>query len=81
MPEGERSSRAGSSHDDLARQRLVQSFHQGRHVEPLSERIGGVATGWLRWKLMSDSTLAAMFVGPQCTLCSDPDWTVQQKGL
>jgi hypothetical protein len=48
---------------------------------PLSDQIGTAATGWLRWKLMSDTTLAPMFVGPSCTLCSDPKWKVQQKNL
>ena len=47
------------------------------HTEPISE----VVTGWLRWRLMHDDTLDAMFVGPDCTLCSDPGWTVKQKDL
>jgi hypothetical protein len=30
---------------------------------------------------MADASLAGLFVGPECTLCNDPNWTVQQKGL
>jgi dienelactone hydrolase len=38
-------------------------------------------TGWLRWQLMNDQPLKAMFVGEQCGLCKDSNWTVQQKNL
>jgi hypothetical protein len=37
--------------------------------------------GWLRWKLAADQTLAAMFVGTACTLCSDPAWVAKERGL
>lgn len=55
--------------------------HLGILTAPNQVRITAAATAWLRWKLMSDETLAAMFVGDQCTLCSDPSWTVQEKSL
>jgi hypothetical protein len=56
--------------------------HLGILTDPYTTIITNAATGWLRWKLMSDTTLAAMFVGDDCTLCKDTaDWTVQQKGL
>ncbi|HMJ12509.1 MAG TPA: hypothetical protein VK524_13890 [Polyangiaceae bacterium] len=55
--------------------------HLGILQEPHANRIATAITGWLRWKLMSDTTLAGMFVGGQCTLCSDPNWTVQRKAL
>jgi hypothetical protein len=56
--------------------------HLGTITPPLSDRIGGMATAWLRWKLMSDATLEPMFVGPKCTFCTSPDWwRVQQKNL
>jgi hypothetical protein len=38
-------------------------------------------TGWLRWQLADEASLASMFAGGSCTLCSDPAWTVQQKGF
>lgn len=47
----------------------------GAFAEPLNE----VVTGWLRFRLMHDDTLAPMFVGPSCTLCMDAGWTVKQK--
>jgi hypothetical protein len=55
--------------------------HLGILGAPNADRIGAAATGWLRWKLMSDDSLAAMFVGSQCTLCKDSNWKVQAKGL
>jgi len=55
--------------------------HLGVRTQPYAGRIQVLVTGWLRWQLMSDVSLANMFVGDQCTLCKDPNWTVKQKGL
>jgi len=41
----------------------------------------GPATAWFRYHLMNDSSARAMFYGDDCTLCTDPQWTVQTKGL
>ncbi len=43
------------------------------------EQIRHAVTGWLRWRLMHDDSLEAMFVGPSCSLCMDASWTVKQK--
>jgi pimeloyl-ACP methyl ester carboxylesterase len=53
--------------------------HLGILTAPLDAQIGLLATQWLRWKLMSDSSLDALFVGDQCTVCKDASWKVQQK--
>jgi hypothetical protein len=55
--------------------------HLGVLTSPYSARIEVVVTGWLRWQLMSDASLKPMFVGDQCTVCKDMNWTVKQKGL
>jgi dienelactone hydrolase len=55
--------------------------HLGVRTAPYSDRIRLVVTGWLRWQLMSDASLEAMFVGDQCTVCKDSNWTVKQKNL
>jgi hypothetical protein len=55
--------------------------HLGVQTQPYAGRIQIVVTGWLRWQLMSDESLKAMFVGDQCTVCKDTNWTVKQKGL
>jgi hypothetical protein len=55
--------------------------HLGVRTPPYSDRIAAVVTGWLRWQLMDDQMLKPMFVGATCTLCTDPNWTVQEKNL
>jgi hypothetical protein len=55
--------------------------HLGVLQAPMQDRIYLAATAWLRWKLMDDTTLAPMFVGPDCTICKEPNWKVQQKNL
>jgi dienelactone hydrolase len=55
--------------------------HLGVRTSPYKERIRAVVTGWLRWQLFSDQTLKPMFVGDQCTVCKDSNWTVKQKNL
>lgn len=45
-------------------------------------RLSSATTAWLRWQLMGDMTFKATFVGSDCGLCKDSNWTVQpQKGL
>ena len=44
-----------------------------------ADQIGTAVTGWLRWRLMHDQARAELFVGPDCTLCMDSNWTVKQK--
>jgi hypothetical protein len=53
--------------------------HLGILTSPLSDQIGTLATSWLRWKLMGDSALDALFVGDECTFCKDAKWKVQKK--
>jgi hypothetical protein len=55
------------------------SGHLGILTSPFMERINAMATAWLRHHLMGDTTLAGMFEGPDCTYCSDPNWTIQKN--
>jgi dienelactone hydrolase len=55
--------------------------HLGVRTPPYSDRIAAVVTGWLRWQLMGDQMLKAMFVGDTCAVCTDSNWTVKQKSL
>jgi hypothetical protein len=56
--------------------------HLGILTAPTQDQIGTLVTAWLRWKLMSDSTLDPMFVGPDCSVCKDTKWfKVQKKNL
>lgn len=53
----------------------------GISTAPYAGRIQIVVTGRLRWQLMSDASLKPMFVGDQCTVCRDSNWTAMQKAL
>lgn len=54
--------------------------HTGILLPPYQERIYTEVAAWFRWQLMQDHTLKSRFAGPDCGVCSDPNWTVQRKG-
>ncbi len=45
------------------------------------DRMNAGVIGWMRWKLMGDAATAAMFVGPDCTLCKDRAWEIMKKNM
>ena len=48
----------------------------------IMDRLAGATTAWLRWQQMQDLSLKPMFVGSDCGLCKDSNWTVEpQKNL
>jgi len=55
------------------------------HGGTFSERDGGdwarVSTRWLDWQLKADADASWDFSGPDCRLCSDARWTIEQKRL
>lgn len=56
--------------------------HLGVRNMATAPMIAKATVGWLRWRLMGDKALDAMFVGADCTLCKDSMWDkVQQKML
>ena len=75
--------------DDVARLQRVPVFfgsrHGSGHSGTYSHANGGefanIAVAWLRWQLKADKDSARMFTGSDCSLCRDPNWTVQRKGL
>jgi hypothetical protein len=38
-----------------------------------------VVVAWLDWQFRHDQAAARLFSGANCTLCQDPQWTVQRK--
>jgi hypothetical protein len=64
----------GSEHTD------VTTF-LGLGVDAVIKRSAAATTAWMRWKVMGDPSYRAWFVGPDCQLCKDTNWTVQQKNL
>lgn len=75
--------------DDVARLDKVPVFfgsrHGSGHSGTYSHANGGefanIAVAWLRWQLQGNSEAAGKFVGADCSLCKDPNWTVQRKAL
>jgi hypothetical protein len=75
--------------DDVARLERVPVFfgsrHGSGHSGTYSHANGGefanIAVAWLRWQLKGDKDAGMMFTGRDCSLCKDPNWTVQRKGM
>jgi hypothetical protein len=40
-----------------------------------------VATNWLRWQFKGDKQAAKMFVGKDCSLCTNSNWDAASKHL
>lgn len=57
--------------------------HYGTYSADNGGPFGEVAVAWIKWQLLGDESSATkgMFVGDRCTLCSNPEWKVQQRGL
>jgi hypothetical protein len=70
---------------EVTTQTVFYGMFNGEHMctltPPCRDWLNVAVTGWLRWQMMNDQPLKSMFVGDQCTLCKDPNWTVQQKNM
>lgn len=58
---------------------LLGAQHVTVFLPPFVERVNGAAVAWFRWYLMGDETQRSVFLGDDCKLCQDPNWTVQSK--
>ncbi len=59
----------------------IDKGHGGTYNEPNGGAAAQVVVNWLEWTLRNDAKAAAMFLGDDCGLCSDPDWTFETKRL
>jgi hypothetical protein len=67
----------------------VPAFYGARHgaghtatvFHPGGGEYANVAANWLRYTFKNDRTAGAMFVGNDCSLCTNPNWDVKSKGL
>ena len=67
----------------------VPAFYGARHnaghtatvFHPGGGEFANVAANWLKWTFKEDAQAAAMFVGENCSLCTNPAWDVQSKGF
>ena len=78
-----------NSNDDVSRINQVPLFYgvmkDAGHGATFRHKNGGkfgeVGANWLMWRLKGDTRAAAMFDGPECGLCKDPQWVVQKKKM
>lgn len=53
--------------------------HGGTYSEENGGSAAQVAVDWLQWQLRGDAEAATTFVGPDCGLCRDAEWTLETK--
>ena len=53
--------------------------HGGTFLEPNGGAAASVAVSWLDWQLRGDMQSGARFVGENCGLCQDAQWSLQRK--
>ena len=59
----------------------VDVGHSATLREPNGGKVAPVAVQWLEWQLRGDKAASRWFVGEDCRLCRDPEWTYDAKGL
>jgi dienelactone hydrolase len=77
------------SRDNYDRISHVPAFYGARHGAGHTAtvyHVGGgeyanVASNWLKYHFKGDAEAGKMFVGPNCTLCTNPNWDTDSKGL
>jgi len=55
--------------------------HTATVDHPGGGEFANVASNWIRWKFKGDKQAAKMFVGKDCSLCTDPNWVTRSKSL
>jgi dienelactone hydrolase len=54
--------------------------HTGAYPMP-DLRWSSAVLAWLDWQLKGNKRAIAMFTGPDCTLCKDPDWWIDTRNI
>jgi len=86
---GERDFLMGASHATYEAISHVPAFYGSRdnagHTATVFHPGGGefanVASNWLRWQFKKNAEAAKMFVGTDCSLCTNPNWDTESKGF
>ena len=55
--------------------------HTATVFHPGGGEFANVASNWLRWTFKGDKKAGAMFVGKNCSLCTNSNWDVKSKDL
>jgi hypothetical protein len=59
----------------------IDKGHGGTYAEPNGGAAAQVVVDWLEWRLRGDSEAGKSFLGANCGLCVDPQWTFDSKRL
>jgi hypothetical protein len=67
----------------------VPAFYGARHgaghtatvFHPGGGEFANVASNWLKWQFKKDAEAAKMFVGDDCSLCTNSNWDTESKGF
>ena len=86
---GERDFLMAASHATYEAISHVPAFYGARdnagHTATVFHPGGGeyanVASNWLRWQFKKNAEAAKMFVGADCSLCTNPNWDTESKGF
>ncbi|MEJ2112123.1 MAG: hypothetical protein P8Z37_19910 [Acidobacteriota bacterium] len=78
-----------ASADNFKRIDHVPAFYGSRHnaghtatvFHPGGGEFANVASNWLRYQFKDDEKAAEMFVGDDCSLCTDPNWDADSKNI
>lgn len=79
----------GASRDNFERVNHVPAFYGARHnaghtatmYHPGGGEFANVAVNWVKYHFKGDAAAGRMFAGPDCELCTNPDWETEAKGL
>ncbi len=59
----------------------IDKGHGGTYWEPNGGKAATVVVDWLNWVLRRDDQAGAAFLGSDCGLCKDSDWSFKKKGI
>jgi hypothetical protein len=67
----------------------VPAFYGARHgaghtatvFHPGGGEFANVASNWLKWNFKKNAEAAKMFVGDDCSLCTNSNWDTESKGF
>ena len=59
----------------------AQHYEGSIYRAPNAGDYGRYGAAWLDWQLKGDPDAAKVFVGPECVICRDPNWSVQRKNI
>ncbi len=55
--------------------------HSATYFHPGGGEFANVASDWLLWTFKGDKKAGKMFVGKDCSLCTNANWDVKSKGI